>query len=87
MKDVSVPSVQLELDLGDRWLSIPWGGSSPRALTRAAERFKFCRGQGDMSGPTHPGQYDLFIPEVEGPLVYQGAPCLFTLPRKENDNG
>ncbi len=32
-------SEQLELELGDERVRIPWGGQSPRGLTKAAKRF------------------------------------------------
>ncbi len=76
-------SAQLELRLNDEVREIPWGGRSPRELTkirkllflrhtpREYERFF-----------ADPDQYDMFAVDQKGPPVYGGAPLLLPLKRR-----
>ena len=56
----------------------PWGGRSPRALTRGYKRFilkaQAAKSMGDFVDPE---QYDLWLPIKKAPWIYQGAPLLF----------
>ncbi len=73
---------QLELftpkEMGE--VRVPWGGVSPRALTRGYKSFIFDReGRKSMSDFVDPEQCDLWIPTKKAPWVYQGAPSLLPL--------
>ncbi len=77
---------------GDEWLSLgvghelPWGGRSPRALTRGYERFilkaQAAKSTSDFVGD--PGQFDLWLPIKKAPREYLGAPSLLPLPRRND---
>ncbi len=73
-------SGQLELELGDARLNLPWGGRSPRGLTRVALSSIF-EAQAVQKHKRHrdPRQMDLFARAVKGPPVYRGAPLLVPL--------
>jgi len=73
---------QLTLDLGAQSVvgasSLPWGGRSPRALTKGYKRF-ILKAQAEKSmgdSVRDENQYDLWLPIREGPWVYTGAPLL-----------
>ncbi len=73
-------SDQLELGLGEGFLvgasSLPWGGRSPRALTRAHGMFILKAQAGkSVSVFVDPEQCDLWLPMEKGP-VYDGASLL-----------
>jgi len=55
----------------------PWGGQSPRALTRGF-RVGILKAQAakSMSDFVDREQCDLWLPKIEAPWVYQGAPLL-----------
>ena len=58
----------------------PWGGQSPRALTRAAKALFLRREpQKDDSFFVDPNQYDLFLAVIPGRFRYGGAPLLVPL--------
>jgi len=62
---------------------LPWGGQSPRALTRAAKALFLRREpQKDDSFFVDPDQYDLFLAAITGRPQYGGAPSLLPLPRR-----
>ncbi len=75
---------QLELQLeGDVLVDprrLPWGGRSPRALTRVALR-GILKAQADksVSNFVDPEQYDLWLPIKKAPWQYEGAPLLRSL--------
>ncbi len=74
--------VQLELELLDAGhaRSAPWGGVSPRVLTRAHKRFTLkAQAAKSTSDFVDPEQYDLWLPAKKGPFVYEGAPLLVAL--------
>ena len=56
----------------------PWGGRSPRALTRAYERFTLkAQAAKSVSGfESDENQYDLWLTIKKAPWNYQGAPLL-----------
>ncbi len=57
--------------------AVPWGGSSPRALTRGYKRFTLkAQAAKSVSGFVDPEQYDLWLPMKKAPWIYQGAPLL-----------
>ena len=59
-------------------LRVPWGGRSPRALTKAHERF-ILKTQGAKSVSDFAfdeNQYDLWLTIKKAPWRYQGAPLL-----------
>ncbi len=62
--------------------SIPWGGRSPRDLTRARNSpiFKAQAEKSMRDFVSDENQYDLWLPVKKGPLVYRGAPLLKDLP-------
>ncbi len=73
---------QLLLGLGEGFLreasSLPWGGRSPRALTKGYERF-ILKTQGAKGCPPFrdPAQFELWPAGQKGPQVlYLGAPLL-----------
>ena len=68
---------QLELDLPGL-VEVPWGGVSPRALTRGFDVVIFPSRGGDVSLPPITEQYDLFEP-LKGRRP-EGAPSLLPLP-------
>jgi len=73
---VAVRTEQLEFDLRDLQVRVPWNGQSPRGLTRVGLSPIF-KAQAAKGRPTiHVGQLDLFGLRVEGPFVYEGAPLL-----------
>jgi len=77
-------TAQLELDLNDVRVRIPWSGRSPRGLTRARLAFIFkaqAREKRERSWDS--AQLDLFprAPK-KAPWVYQGAPLLSPLRRQ-----
>ncbi len=59
---------------------VPWGGRSPRALTKGFGRFTL-KAQADksMRDSVDPAQVDLW-PEWKGGPCYAGAPTLLRLP-------
>ncbi len=80
-----VPRVgdQLEFE-GEGWLTagvghpLPWGGRSPRALTRGYERFTLKAQAAKARAILLPdeNQYDLWVPIRRAPAIYAGAPLL-----------
>jgi len=77
-------STQLDLELHDVRLRIPWNGTSPRSLTRAAQALFLKRErQKDERFFVDPEQVDLFRAAIKkAPWVYQGAPLLKALNRR-----
>jgi len=72
-------AMQLELDLG--LVDLPWGGRSPRSLTRSAKALFLKRErQKDDRFFVDPDQLDLFREAKAGPPQYEGAPSLLPLP-------
>jgi len=72
---------QLELRLGEEFLvgaaRLPWGGRSPRALTRGYERFILkAQAKKSVRDSVDPNQYDLWLSTKKAPWLYQGAPLL-----------
>ena len=56
---------------------LPWGGRSPRGLTRGANLLYLRREpQKDERFFVDPEQTDLFPAAITGPLQYEGAPLL-----------
>jgi len=80
---VPVSSPQLELDLGDERVRVPWGGRSPRDLTRVQIGL-FLEREREEHGCflADPRQYDLFRAAITGRPQYGGAPLLLPLPRR-----
>ncbi len=71
----------LDLVGGTAELRIPWGGRSPRALTRVSLSFIFKpQGEKSMSEFVDPEQCDLFAQTERGPRFYTGAAPLLPLP-------
>ena len=68
---------QLELELGDRRVRIPWEGTLPRALTRCAQSFIF-KAQAAKGRPqiNSGDQFDMWLPTKKAPQLYRGAPLL-----------
>jgi len=65
----------------------PWGGRSPRELTRGYESFIFRRKAGKSVSELVSGdQLELWPSDEEGPPVYRGAPLLLE-PRGGMKNG
>jgi len=55
----------------------PWGGRSPRGLTRGHKSLFLRREpQNDDGFFVDPGQYDLFLEAIQGRPRYGGAPLL-----------
>ena len=76
-------SEQLSLALGDAIAVVPWGGASPRELTRAYKSLFLRRKlQKDDCFFVDPNQYDLFRAAIRGRPQYGGAPSLLPVPRK-----
>jgi len=69
-----------QLDLWEAEVAaLPWGGQSPRALTRAAKALFLRREpQKDARYVVDPDQSDLWLPAQKS-LVYDGAPLLVPL--------
>ena len=68
----------------DMWpsevVALPWGGRSPRSLTRAAKALFFKRErQKNDRFFVDPDQYDLFRAAIPGRPQYGGAPTLLPL--------
>jgi len=60
---------------------LPWGGRSPRALTKGYKRF-ILKAQAQKSvgdSVSDEDQCDLWLPIQEGPWIYSGAPLLVGL--------
>jgi len=73
-------SSQLELELEDVRVRIPWEGVSPRALTKGASLLYLNReGPEDDRKRRSMGQYDFWLPNVKAPRFYRGAPLLLPL--------
>ncbi len=76
----SVVSIQEELELHDVRLRIPWGGTSPRALTACYQRHILkAQAEKSVSDFVNADQYDLWLPTKKAPWKYQGAPLLLSL--------
>ena len=72
---------QLDLELSDIRVRIPWSGESPRSLTRVQIALFLKRErQKDDCFFVDPDQLDLFLEATVGPLGYRGAPLLLPLP-------
>jgi len=73
-------SETLEMLLDDKRLSIPWEGTSPRALTQG---FKLgilkAQAGGCVSEVADPRQLCFWVPVKRAPWVYQGAQLLIPL--------
>jgi len=77
-------SAQLELGLDDVRLKIPWGGRSPRDLTRAGIALFLKRErQKDDRFFVDPDQVEFELAGKKGPPRYEGASLLIPLPTKE----
>ncbi len=76
-------SDQLELELNDARIVLPWGGRSPRALTRVVLSGIF-KAQAEKKRERFDltDQIDMFDPSTEAPRIYRGAPLLVPLPRR-----
>jgi len=68
---------------GEEWLSLgvghslPWGGRSPRALTRGHRRITLkAQAEKSVSDFVDPDQLDLWLKVKKAPWKYQGAPLL-----------
>ena len=60
----------------------PWGGLSPRGLTRVAlGGILKAQAEKSVSGLVIPGQLEFWPSEEKAPWKYQGAPLLVGLPR------
>jgi len=68
----------MQLDLWPAWVGrLPWGGQSPRALTRGAEVLFLRREpQKDARSAVDIFQVDMFSADRKVPFVYEGAPLL-----------
>ncbi len=77
MKEIQLPLPGLEEFLVGASRE-PWGGRSPRALTRGAKRFilKAQAGKSTSDFVGDPRQCDLWLPVEKAPWEYQGAPLL-----------
>ncbi len=70
---------QLELDLTDPRVVVPWGGQAPRDLTRVALSPIFKRECPRTSVVfSDPEQFEMWatVPIKKGPRLYEGAPSL-----------
>ncbi len=78
---------QLELELRDGRIRIPWNGTSPRALTRVHLGLIFqARAAKSVSDFVNPDQLDLFEnSNGEPPHLWGGSPSL--LPLLEDNHG
>jgi len=57
--------------------SLPWGGLSPRVLTRSYKRYILkAQAPGSMRDSVDPDQYDLWPTAKKAIFVYEGAPLL-----------
>ncbi len=76
-------SGQLELALHDERKAVPWGGRSPRSLTRVQKALflKRERQKGDRFF-VDPSQIDMWLAAPRAPRIYRGAPSLLPLPRR-----
>ena len=76
--------IAIQLDLFDDVVRSPWGGRSPRGLTRAARSLIFKAGAAKKHERfvLDPQQYDLFDEGFIRPLYYRGAPTLLPLNRR-----
>jgi len=75
-------AMQLELGLG--LVDLPWGGQSPRSLTRSAKALFLKRErQKEDRFFVDPDQMDLFRAAKAVPPEYQGAPSLLPLPARD----
>ena len=62
---------------GEELRRIPWGGRSPRALTRVALGLTLkAQAVKSVSDFVDPEQFDLWLPMKKAPWNYQGAPLL-----------
>ncbi len=76
-------SYQLELAVDDVRVRIPWGGQSPRSLTKInMSLFSRREPQKDDRFFVDPNQYDQFLAAITGRPRYGGAPSLQPLPRR-----
>jgi len=71
---------QLELRLGDVQKVVPWGGRSPRDLTRAKKVLFFNREGQRTTDLFGSGQLDLFGDAITKRPPYGGASTLLPLP-------
>ena len=71
-----------QLDLWQAELDgLPWGGQSPRVLTRSYKSLFLRREpQKDDCFFVDPEQLELFPAAITGPPQYEGAPSLYLLP-------
>ncbi len=70
-------SDQLEFALGKVWLDVPWGGRSPRGLTRAGISLSLSsEAQKSVRDSVDPDQIEIWPSGQKGPFVYEGAPLL-----------
>ena len=71
---------QLDLELGDARARVPWGGQSPRSLTRVAILLSSQRERAGDVQYVDPAQYDLFDRGAgqahKRSFIYEGAPLL-----------
>ncbi len=68
---------------GEEILRLPWGGRSPRALTRVALSLILkTQGEKSMGDFVDPEQYDLWLPIKKRSPSYAGASPLVPLPRR-----
>ncbi len=73
-------ALQLNLELGDARVSIPWNGVSPRLLTKASKvLFLSQEAQKDDRFFVDPFQMDLFHEAIKKRHRYGGAPLLVPL--------
>ncbi len=73
---------QLELELDDARVRIPWGGQTPRSLTKVQKALFLSQAAKKCKRFfVDPEQTDLFRAAKKGPPRYEGAPSLFPLPR------
>ncbi len=73
-------NAQLELGLSDVRKAVPWGGRSPRSLTRVRKAlFLRQEPQKDACFFVDQNQIDMFPEAIEGPPQYGGAPLLVPL--------
>ena len=63
--DQAVRDTQLELELNDARLSIPWDGRSPRSLTKCGKLFILAESPTGGLIQDDPNQYTLFLQQVK----------------------